>query len=98
MRRLIRIIRNLALILIAAIVILAGVLAFNVVTHGSRQIQVAAVPRVAVDTKAAAARLGEAVRFRTISVYEKPDQHADALRGMRAHIESSFPTFHTAAR
>jgi len=46
MRRLIRIIRNLALLLIAAIVILAGVLAFNVVTHGSRQIQVAAVPRV----------------------------------------------------
>ena len=32
MRRLIRIIRNLALLLIAAIVILAGVLAFNVVT------------------------------------------------------------------
>jgi carboxypeptidase PM20D1 len=98
MRRLIRIIRNLALILIAAIVILAAVLAFNVVTHGSRQIQVAAIPRVAVDTKAAAARLSEAIRFRTISSYENPDQHADALRGMKAHIESSFPAFHAAAR
>jgi len=98
MRRLIRIVRNLALILIAAIAILAGVLAFNVVTHGSRQIQVAAVPRVAIDTQAAAARLGEAVRFRTISAYEKPDQHADALHGMRAHIEKSFPAFHAAAR
>ena len=98
MRRLIRIVRNLALILIAAIVVLAGVLAFNTVTHGSRQIQVAAIPRVAVDTKAAAARLGEAVRFRTISAYEKPDQHADALRGMRTHIENSFPAFHAAAR
>ena len=98
MRRLIRIIRNLALILIAAIVVLAGVLAFNVVTHGSRQIQVAAVPRVAVDTKAAAARLSEAIRFRTISAYENPDQHADALRGMRAHIENGFPAFHAAAR
>src|SRR5215218_5593688 len=98
MRRLIRMIRNLALILIAAIVILAAVLAFNVVTHGSRQIQVAAIPRVAVDTKAAAARLSEAIRFRTISSYENPDQHADALRGMKAHIESSFPAFHAAAR
>jgi carboxypeptidase PM20D1 len=98
MRRLIRIIRNLALILIAAIIILAGVLAFNVVTHGSRQIQVAAIPRVAVDTKAAAARLGESIRFRTISSYENPDQHADALRGMKAHIESGFPAFHAAAR
>jgi hypothetical protein len=93
MRRLIRIIRNLALLLIAAIAILAGVLAFNVVTHGSRQIQVAAVPRVAVDTQAAAARLSEAIRFRAISSYEKPGQHADALRGMQAHIEKSFPAF-----
>src|SRR5882672_10343739 len=98
MRRLIKIIRNILLLLIAAIVILAGVLAFNVITHGSRQIQVAAVPRVAVDTQAAAARLGEAIRFRTISSYEKPDQHAEALRGMQAHIERSFPAFHAAAR
>src|SRR4249919_1623278 len=98
MRRLLRIIRNLALVLIAAILVLAGVLAFNVFTHGSRQIQAAAFPRVAVDTQAAAARLGEAIRFRTISSYEKPDQHADALRGMHAHIEKSFPAFHAAAK
>src|SRR3981189_1407880 len=98
MRRLIRIIRDLALVLIAAIVFLAGVLAFHVVTHGSRQIRVAAAPRVAVDPQAAAARLSEAIRFRTISSYEKPDQHADALRGMRAHIEKSFPAFLAAAK
>jgi carboxypeptidase PM20D1 len=98
MRRLIRIIRNLALLLIAAIVILAGVLAFNVVTHGSRQIQVATVPRVAADRQAAAARLSEAIRFRAISSYEKPGQHADALRGMQAHIEKSFPAFDATAR
>jgi carboxypeptidase PM20D1 len=79
-------------------VILAAVLAFNVVTHGSRQIQVAAIPRVTVDTKTAAARLSEAIRFRTISAYENPDQHADALRGMKAHIENSFPAFHAAAK
>src|SRR5215207_156481 len=98
MRRLIRTIRNIALVLIAVIVIIAGVLAFNVVTHGSRQMQVTAIPRAAVDTQAAAARLGEAIRFRTISNYEKPDQHADALRGMQAHIEKSFPAFHAAAK
>ncbi|MBR1209563.1 M20 family peptidase [Bradyrhizobium sp. JYMT SZCCT0180] len=98
MRRLVRIVRNLALLLIAAIVILAGVLAFNVVSHGSRQIQVAAIPRVAVDAQAVAARLSEAIRFRTISSHEKPDQHAEALRGMQAHIEKSFPAFHAAAK
>ncbi|MBR1141905.1 M20 family peptidase [Bradyrhizobium sp. AUGA SZCCT0431] len=98
MRRLVRIIRNLALLLIAVIVILAGVLAFNVISHGSRQIQVAAIPRVAVDAQAVAARLSEAIRFRTISSHEKPDQHAEALRGMQAHIEKSFPAFHAAAK
>ena len=50
MRRLIKIVRNLLLLAIAAIVVVAGVLAFNVVTHGSRQLQVAALPRAAVDS------------------------------------------------
>src|SRR3954470_22075464 len=98
MRRLIRIIRNILLFAVAVIVILAGVLAFNTFTHGSRQLQVAAVPRAEVDAQAAGRRLAEAIRFRTISSYEKPDQHAEALRGMQAHIEKSFPAFHAAAK
>ncbi len=97
MRRLIRIIRNIVLLAIAAIIILAGVLLFNVFSHGSRQIQVAAVPRTAVD-QGAAARLGEAIRFRTISNFLNPEQSAEALRGLRAHIENSFPAFHAEAR
>ncbi|MFZ2156810.1 MAG: M20 family peptidase [Bradyrhizobium sp.] len=98
MRRLIKIIRNILLLVIAAIVVLAGVLLFNVVTHGSRQIQVAAVPRAPVDQQGAAIRLGEAIRFQTISNFLNPDQDAEALRGLRAHIEKSFPAFHAAAR
>jgi carboxypeptidase PM20D1 len=98
MRRTLRIIRNILLALIAAIVVLAGVLAFNVFSHGSRQMQVAAVPKVQVDAQAVAARLAEAIRFRTVSSYEKPEQHADALRGMQAHIQKSFPAFHAAAK
>ena len=98
MRRALRIIRNILLALIVAVVVLSGVLAFNVFSHGSRQLQVAAIPTAQVDAKAAAARLAEAIRFRTISSYEKPDQHADALRGMHAHIEKSFPAFHGATK
>jgi carboxypeptidase PM20D1 len=45
MRRLVRTTRNIALLLIAAILVLAGVLTFNVVTHTSVQLQVAAAPR-----------------------------------------------------
>src|SRR5436190_2816801 len=98
MRRALRILRNVLLALIAAIVVIAGALALNTFTHGSKQLQVASIPRTQVDAPAAAARLAEAIRFRTISSYEKPDQHAEALRGMQAHIEKSFPAFHAAAK
>jgi carboxypeptidase PM20D1 len=93
-----RVIRNLAILLVAAVVILAGVLAFNVVSRGSRQLQVAAVPRGAVDEQSAAVRLGEAIRFRTISNFLNPDQDAEALRGLQAHIAASFPAFHAASK
>src|SRR5262245_20334982 len=98
MRRALRIIRNILLLLVVAIIVLAAVLAYNVFSHGSRQLQVAAIPKTQVDAQAAAARLAEAIRFRTVSSYEKPEQHAEALRGMQAHIEKSFPAFHAAAK
>jgi carboxypeptidase PM20D1 len=48
-------------------------------------------------TTGAAARLSEAIRFQTISIFSIPI-NAEALRGLRAHIEKSFPAFHAAAR
>ena len=98
MRRFIRIIRNILLLVIAAMVILAGVLTFNVVTHRSRQIEVSAVPRAPVDQQGAATRLSEAIRFRTISNFLNPEQDAEALRGLQAHIAKSFPAFHATAK
>jgi carboxypeptidase PM20D1 len=98
MRRLLKIVRNLVLLIVAGIVVLSGLLAFNVVTRGSRQIQVAAIPRASVDTQGAAQRLSEAIRFQTISNFLNPEQDADALRGLQAHIAASFPAFHAAAK
>src|SRR6266481_920404 len=98
MRRLTKIMGNLLLLVVAATVILAGVLLFNVASHGSRQIQVSDVPRAAVDQQGAATRLSEAIRFQTISNFLNPDQGADALRGLQAHISKSFPAFHAAAK
>jgi carboxypeptidase PM20D1 len=98
MRRFLRIIRNIVLLIVAGVVILVGVLLFNVVTRGSRQLQVAAIPRAAVDAQGAAKRLSEAIRFRTISNFLNPEQDAEALRGLRAHIAESFPAFHAAAK
>ena len=93
-----RILKLSALVLLLAIAALAAVLGFNTITSGSRQIAVAAIPRTAVDQDAAAKRLGEAIRFRTISSFENPDQAADALRGMQAQITASFPAFHAATQ
>src|SRR3981081_4167330 len=98
MRRSIKIIGNLLLLVVAAIVVLAGVLLFNVASHGSRQIQVSVVPRAPVDQQSAATRLSEAIRFQTISNFLNPDQDAAALRGLQAHISKSFPAFHAAAK
>src|SRR5438445_2892588 len=98
MRRLLKIVRNLVLLIIAGVVILAGVLAYNVVARGSRQVQVAPIPRASVDTQGAAQRLSEAIRFQTISNFLNPEQDAAALRGLQAHIAASFPAFHAAAK
>jgi carboxypeptidase PM20D1 len=98
MRRPTRLVRNILLLVIAAVAILACVLLFNVIGHGSRQIEVTAAPRGPVDEQGAAARLGEAIRFQTISNFLDPDSDADALRGLQAHIARSFPAFHAAAK
>src|SRR3954454_8176915 len=98
MRRPLRLIRNILAVMFAATGLLAGVLLFNVAAHSSKQIQVTAVPRVAVDEQGAAARLGEAIRFQTISNFLNPDSDADALRGLQAHIAKSFPAFHAVAK
>ncbi|HWV97294.1 MAG TPA: M20 family peptidase [Xanthobacteraceae bacterium] len=85
-------------VILAAVVVLAGVVAVNTLRQSSRQIQVGALARADVDEQGAAARLSEAIRFRTISNFLNPEQDADALRGLRAHIAASFPAFHAVAK
>ena len=94
----IRLIRKLALLLIAAVVILAGALAANALMTKSRQIHVAALSPVAVDTDAVAKRLAEAIRFRTISSFLDPEQSADAFRGLHAFMQANYPAFHAATK
>lgn len=96
MRRFMKLLRAIVLLAVAVAVVLAGILLFNVVRHSSRQLQVAAVTKAPVNTDAAAARLAEAIRFPTISNALNPDQDADALHGLQAHIAASFPAVHAA--
>src|SRR5260370_42659079 len=98
MRRFIRIIRNILQLGVAAVVLVAGAVTVNAVRHRSRQMEVLAVPRAPIDQQGAATRLREAVRFRTISNFLNPEQDAEELRGLQAHIAKSFPRFHATAK
>ena len=98
MRRLIRTIRNLVALLIAAIIILGCVLGINALLQPSRQIKVAAIPRVAIDEKSAADHLSAAIRFRTISSATDAEQNADAFRAIQAYMAETFPAFHAVAK
>lgn len=93
-----RFLKRALLVLLVAVLGLAAVLAFNTLATPSRQVQVAAaaISRAVVDQEAAAKHLAEAIRFRTISNYDNPEQAAPALRAMHAHIAASFPAFHAA--
>jgi carboxypeptidase PM20D1 len=98
MRKLIRTIRNLVALLIAAAIILGCVLGYNALTRQSRQIAVTPIPRAAVDEKNAADHLSAAIRFQTISSATDPDLNADAFRGLQAYMAETFPAFHAAAK
>lgn len=96
MRRMLIWLRNIIVVVIAVVVVLAAVVAVNTFRQGSRQISVAAAPKLAVDEQAAATRLAQAIRFQTISNVFNPDQAAAPLRAMQAHLAASFPAFHAA--
>ena len=93
MRRLLRIVRNIAALVILAVILLAGVLAYNTLTNASRQIEVAAIPRAPVDEDAVSKRLAVAIQLQTIADVSDPDKNADAFLGILAHIEANYPAF-----
>ncbi|MGJ5032831.1 M20 family peptidase [Bradyrhizobium sp. HKCCYLRH3059] len=97
MRRLLRSLRYLGLLILAAGAALVALVLVNMFRHGSRQLDVAALPKISIDAEAAAQRLAAAVRFRTISSSDDPELNADAFAALKAHIEASFPAFHAAA-
>jgi carboxypeptidase PM20D1 len=98
MRRAMRILRNVILLLIATLAILAAVLVANTLRKSSQQIAVTPVAPFTIDEQAAAQRLGAAVRLQTIASTTDADQSADAFRALHDLIATSFPAFHAAAK
>jgi len=80
------------------LIVLALALAVGVKTLAtpSRQLAVAAAKPVAVDAAAASARLGAAVRFKTIASDRDVDANASEFLALHAHLQESFPKLHAA--
>jgi len=98
MRRFLRLIRNILALVVLAVVLLAGVLAYNTFSNPSRQIDVAAIAKVPVDEDAVSKRLSVAIQLQTIAEVSNPDANADAFRGILAHIEANYPAFGAAVK
>lgn len=80
--------------LLVLLLSLAVVLAVNTLRKGSRQLDVSPLAVLAVDEQGASARLGEAVRMRTISSRDDPTLSADQFLRLHALLEQRFPKTH----
>ncbi|TAK78657.1 MAG: M20 family peptidase [Aquabacterium sp.] len=88
MRRFLKGLLALAALLIAAALALAA----NAWRQSPKQVDVPARAGVAVDAQAAASRLAQAVRLRTISTLD--DTHGAEFDALHRLMETSFPTLH----
>jgi carboxypeptidase PM20D1 len=81
-------------LLLALLIVLAAVVGINTWRHSSKQLQVAPIKPLVLDEQAAAGRLATALRFRTISYVDLPDQNADEFHKLHAHLMQHYPHAH----
>lgn len=86
--------KRLFLATLTLVLALVAAVAINTLRQGSRQLEVAPAEPVAIDADAAAVRLAGALRFRTISSYESPDQNAAEFAKLHAYLQESYPKAH----
>ena len=86
--------RRLFWIALAVLGLLVLAVAVNTLRHGSRQLDVPPAPPLAVDENAAAARLSEAIRARTVSSLEDATQNADQFQQLHALLQAHYPKAH----
>lgn len=83
-------IRKLFLWLALALLALVVVLAVNTLRKGSRQLDVPAIPALALDKDRAAQHLAEAVRARTISSRTDAAQNTDQFLQLHALLQARY--------
>jgi carboxypeptidase PM20D1 len=78
----------------ALLLLLVAAVAVNTFRQGSRQLEVAPAPPLALDEKVVAGKLAGAIRFRTIAARDNPDANADEFRKLHAYLQERFPRVH----
>jgi carboxypeptidase PM20D1 len=86
--------RRLLALLGIVVVALAVAVGAKTLLMPSRQLAVAPATPVAVDAAAVSARLGAAVRFKTIASPDDTNANADQFDGLHALLRTSFPKAH----
>ena len=87
-------VKRLILALVAVSLLLVAAVAVNTLRQGSRQLNVPAIPVLDVNKQAAAEHLSEAVRARTITSLENPEQNADQFAQLQAMLQTRYPKAH----
>src|SRR5262245_6034112 len=94
-RRIGRIILRALGVVLALLLILAGVVIYRALTFGAEKVAAEPVEKIPLDAAALAERLARAIRFRTISTPAGDgDGEAAQFAGLRAFLQESFPRVH----
>ena len=89
-----KVIKKVLLGLVALLLLLATAVGINTARKGSRQLQVPPLTPVAVDEKAVADRLAQAVRLKTVSSRDDANLNADQFKAFHALLQAKFPKAH----
>lgn len=89
-----RVMRRVQIGLLLALGLLGLTLGVNTLRQGSRQVQVPAIPKLAVDAAAVGASLSAAVQARTVSGLLDPEGTAAAFDALHAHLRARYPLVH----
>lgn len=81
-------------VLLAAVLLLAAAVAVNTLRQGSRQLEVAPAPAIAVDEQGVADKLSAAIRFQTVSSHDDASLNAGEFQKLHAHLRERFPRVH----